>query len=400
MTRFVDRFEINKLPFWIGWNLFHLPGDRIVVPNPSGLRIVKYRGTPCYGTAPSLMVFRDVETPDSPIRCERAFSFEKDVVEAACRFRRMGIAMTAVLTGEPPDGHVAVVLSEVQGRGRDRRTLSHLAVLDPGLERIVACEMIGAGNPTNQFPVERAPNGTSLIYVAGAKALVKLRFDARTGTLEREASVPYAFRRRTGTTPTLMEADGRRLLVLVDARCAPARSAAAATSRTSRLVAFDRERLERPPSVTSLPRIIDTVENSPAAAGSDVVVTNYTGYTPDGPKDGRRDIGKGVAGLRWNEARGAFDVSWLREDIQISGVPTISTGSGLVYGSGAEADGLTYVYGLELTTGKTSVRVAAGPSHNTSRRAKDAVFDAGNNFVIDDDGSAVFAAGQTLVRVR
>ena len=400
--RFADSFEINTLPVWIGWNLFRLPGGRTVVPNPSGLRIGKYRGTPCYGTSPSLLVFADGDTPGSPIRCVHKFEFTKDALEAACGFRKTAIGRTAIFTGELPTGEVAVTVIEKSGR----TTRPHVAVLDTGLTSILACAPLGGEGEeiTNQFPVELASDGSNLAYFALENTLVAMRYDPRSNALHPVGEAEVRYRARTGTTPTLVDTpDGRRLIVTVDARCAVAKVFTGAIrcaddARPSELVVLDRTNLSAPPLRVPLPDIFDTVENSPASYSGDVVVANYSGYSPDGKKDGRRDFARGVALMRWNGR--TFAPVWVRDDIQISGVPTISAGSGMVYSSGGEADGNTYVYGLDLATGQTRMRALAGPSENTSRKRKDGVFDAGNNILVNDDGSAIFPAGETLVRVR
>lgn len=86
-------------------------------------------------------------------------------------------------------------------------------------------------------------------------------------------------------------------------------------------------------------------------------------------------------------------------------LPTISEASNLVYGSGAEADGYTYFDGLRLRSnaagagGEVFIRKRLGPSTDTRRGAKDAIFDVGNNTLINDDGSAIWSGGESLVRV-
>ncbi|MEL6877791.1 MAG: hypothetical protein AAGL68_06800 [Pseudomonadota bacterium] len=402
--RFAGSFEINKLPLWVGWNLFTLPGDRVVVPNPSGLRIGRYRGTPCYGTAPSLMVFQDGPTPVSPIECVHAFEFTQSALSEACGFRRTAIGTTAVLTGELLNGEVAVTIVEERGRGRRKEQITHLAVLDPDLSRIVACAPVGQGTASNQFPVDRDASGASIAYVATETEIVKMRRSSSQGTFERVDAARTNFRGRTGTTPTLMDtSDGRRLLIVVDGRCAVTKVftgeiECSEDNRPSELVVLDRDNLSAQPLRVPLPEIIDTVENSPAVLGGDIVVANYSGYTPDGIKDGSPDFARGIVKLRWTGT--GFAQAWLRNDLQISGIPTISSASQMVYSSGAEADGNTYVYGLDLATGETRYRALAGPSKSTSERLRDGVFDAGNNTLINDDGSAIFPAGETLVRAR
>ena len=399
-----DTFQINQAPLSVGWNLFRLPGDRIVVPNTTGLRMAQYRDQLCYGKDPSLLVFQDGSGPGSPIRCVHKFEFTKARLEAACGFRKRLFGRTGIFTGELASGHVAVSTVE---KGTDRtggEDVTHLMVLDPGLTRIVACAEVGPTEPSNQFAVESNAGQRTHVYFATSLEVAKMTFDPTNDTLRKSASAPLAFRERTGTAPTLVDtSDGRRWLVTVDGRCAVTnvfngKIECSGSDAPSRLVAVDRADMTARPLLVDLPDYIDTVENSPAVSGNDVVVANYSGYSPDGNKDGRRDFARGVVKLRWDGR--TFRTAWERPDVQISGVPTISSGSSLVYGSGAEVDGMTYFYGLDLLTGETRVRLPVGPSEDTSKRLRDAVFDAGNNTVINDDGSAVLPGGNTLVRVR
>ena len=136
----------------------------------------------------------------------------------------------------------------------------------------------------------------------------------------------------------------------------------------------------------------------PTVEGDNIVVTNYTGYTPDGKKDGEPDRATGVVKLSWDDASAGFAIDWTRPQIQMSGVPTISAGSGLVYSSGSESDRVTYFYGLDLATGETVVRERLGPSFDTDGQS--AIFDAGNSTLVSDDGSAIVAGGESLIRIR
>lgn len=407
--RFVDSFELNAMQVWIGWNLFGLDDGRIIIPNPSGLRLRQYRGQPCYGREPSLLVFRDGETSGSPMECIQKFEFSRDVVEEACGFRRLGIGSTAVLTGVTYTGEIAVTLVHRTRRGPDE---AWLAILDNDLTRIVACAKVGDSNPSNMFPIERISTEESVMYLATEETLVAMSYNAANASLTRIGSVDIPYRQRTGTTPTLLGFGQDRWIISVDAQCAVTRVFTGAIecdetdTRPSRIVAVRRPLGSGELVSYDLPEFIDTVENSPAVAGTDIVVANYSGYTPEGERDGRPDRATGVVKLSWNSAEQRFQTDWTNRDIQFSGVATISTGANLVYGSGSEADGFTYFYGLRLRddgqgrAGEVVVRTRVGPSTPSRRRAKDAVYDAGNNIVINDDGSAIWPGGNVLVRIR
>ena len=87
----------------------------------------------------------------------------------------------------------------------------------------------------------------------------------------------------------------------------------------------------RPGPITThdLPDYIDTVENSPSVRGLSLVVCDYSGYTPDGPKGGVPDFAMGLAKVSWNPATGGWGApgDWATDAYQCSGVPTISEGA-------------------------------------------------------------------------
>lgn len=410
--RFVDSFKLNDLPFFIGWNFFALKDGRIVVPNPSGLRVRAHRKSVCAGRHPSLLVFRDGTTSDSAIQCVHKFEFTPSVVESACGFRRMTPGTAAVGVDVLLDGDIAARLRRETGRGRSKNRETWVAILDNAMTHIKACTKVSDGNTTNGVPMERGSDGSTIFYLATETEIIAMRYRARDGVLERAAAVPVQYRGRTGTTPTLLGFDKDAWIVTVDGRCAVTKVFSGkiecddADAGPSELVATPRPLGSGPTVRLPLPDFIDTVENSPAVAGNDIVVSNYSGYTPDGKKDGRPDRATGVVKLSWNPGTDVFEIDWQNADIQFSGVPTISTGANLVYGSGAEADGYTYFYGLRLRddakgpAGELVVRVQVGPSVETRRGRGDGVYDAGNNILINDDGSAIWPGGESLVRIR
>lgn len=173
-----------------------------------------------------------------------------------------------------------------------------------------------------------------------------------------------------------------------------------------------------------------------------VVIANYSGYLPNGLRvppggqrppegaavwgrspDARPDFATGLVTLRYVPERRTFDILWEDSSTQISGVPTISAGSNLVYGTGAEEDsGMLYLYGLLLEDdvrgpgGTRVLRTELGSAPfrtpvvdadgNTIFPVEDyqlqpgELFDAGNNLLVNSDDSIVFSGGRALVRVR
>ncbi len=396
--RFVDREKINALPISIGWNFHVLADGRVLVPNTNGMRLGSNRE--CRGRHPSFLIYRDGATSDSQLSCVGKFEFSPTVVEQACGFRDVNALSTPIFSDVLHDGSIA---ARVVRRARGE-TETYIAVIDNGLTRIRSCTRAFEGTQSNASPLERLPNGGTRIYVPTDTTIVAFDYDPAAAAVKKSGEVAIAFRARTGTTPTLVETGNRRFLVVVDAQCAVDNvfrgtiSCDTENTAPSALVAIPLPLGSGQTIRTELPAYITTVENSPAASGADVVVANYTGYTPDGPRDGRRERATGIVKLRWNEADARFMIAWERPDLQISGVPTISRATGLVYGSGSEPDRQTYFYGLRLSDGATVQRTNVGASYRIKKRA--GIFDAGNNIIINDDGSAIWPGGESLVRIR
>lgn len=414
---FADSYKINALPFWIGWNLIGLEGNRIVVPNPSGLRLRRHRDGPCYGKTPSLLVFTDGNTPDSPIQCIKKFEFSEDIIEAACGWRNPVIGSTAVINAVTFTGEVAVSLvreiPEVKVNGKKLKQ-SWLAILNNQLDEIVACGEVGETTISNMMPTEPGNKGETLIYVATEKELVEMVFDSNNNTLTRRNGILANYRGgRTGTTPTLLGfGDQDRFIISIDARCATANVFTGAIEcdkhydGPSQLVAIRRPLDAGAVIRFDLPGFLDTVENSPAVSGKHIVFANYSGYTPDGKKDGKPNFAMGVVKLSWDADKQQFQTDWVRRDIQVNSSMTISESANMAYGSGAQSNGYTYFYGFRLQddkygkAGELLVKTRVGPSRDSRKKGNDRVFDAGNNIVINDDGSAIWPGGEVLVRIK
>jgi hypothetical protein len=276
-----------------------------------------------------------------------------------------------------------------------------------------------------------------------------MTFHAGTKALRRVWARPLALRRRTGTTPTVVNAPtGERLLVLVDGQCAVTNVLNGLIVcddkvAPSRLIGVRREDdTGGAPAVIAadLPGYIRTVENSPAVLGDLIAIANYSGYLPNGllvPPGGQKprgdegtwgtsadaitDFATGIVVMKYDPRRG-FVLAWEDAKTQISGVPTISGGANMVYGTGAEeADGKLYFYGFRLEAddrgpaGARVIRKELGKApfrqarrnpvgHNVIAPAEygmspGELFDAGNNMVLNSDGSLFFPGGRALVRI-
>ena len=423
---YVDHIRTSLLPLQMSWNMFTLAeGDRVIAPMPRGMRTSDARKLGCRGNHPAIAAFKDGDDPASPIICDKIFEYTPERLQSACGFSEPVPYSVGNLTAVLYNGDIATVIAHDrmkqprpaqigrvpsgQAVGRD----SYLAIISNDLSRIKACSLIGETSITNQFSVERTSDTLNTMYLATGRSLVAMQYDTVTNALTRRASIDIPLRERTGTTPTLLGFSGDdQFVFLIDARCAVANiftgEIECSKTRTgaSRLIAVRRDFDEDAVVYHDLPEFIDTVENSPAAYGNSIVITNYSGYHPDGSKDGEPDFAKGVVKVSWDPVAQRFQTDWANPEVQISGIPTISAGSNMMYSSGAEPDGYTYFYGLRLNDdesgkgGEVLLRERVAISTPSRRGANDQVFDQGNGTLILDDGSAVFPGGPSLVRIK
>lgn len=398
--QFHDRIELHDDFRSIGWPFFGLAGDRIIVPAFGGLNLPHFEGTPCFGTIDALVTFRDGDTIGSPIECVGQFAFTPERIEAACGFQPTELARIGTPNGVLYTGEVATVMQLATG-------ISYMLILDHDLTTIKTCEWIDGSRPTNQFPVEKLSETESAMYVASEGGIIKLVYAADANTLTRVWKRGDDFRGgRSGTTPTLMGFEGDQFVVVVDAPCAVRNPLSgnilcdAGDNAPARLVAIRRDDDRDDIYTVDLPDYIDTIENSPAVRGYDAVVANYTGYTPDGLKDGQPDFATGIAKLSWKPKQQLLSVDWHTDQVQVNSVPLILAQPYVALGTGAEEDGLTYQYAFLMRTGQLVARVPVGSATETSPGAADQVFDAGNNQLISDDRSIIWPGGNTLVRVK
>lgn len=395
----VDTFKLNG-PLSLSWNIRGLhdaAGGRFVVPQPLGLRRGEDPKSPCAGTKDALLVFRDGRTPDSPIRCEKKLEFDEVKLRGLCGAPagwKMAYSSTAVEVLQTGDLLTQVVF---RPRARLRGTKkSYLAIVDNQLSQFKACSVLGDGRPSNASPHELIAPGQVAIYTPLDNSIVKTLYNSRTNRLSRLWEAPVNFRRRTGTTPTLVGKGKDKFVVAVDAQCAVTNHLTGNIAcdedkaRPSRLVVVRRNGSKPTVESVNLPAFIKTVENSPSATGNTLVVADYGGYKPTLASGG-------VVALQWQPSQQQWKTLWANPAVQMNGITTISEASGLVYSSGMEKDQYVYAYGLQLfpaagrNGGELVFRKKVGPANLT--------WDAGNQTVINDDKSLMFATWTGVVRL-
>lgn len=445
---FVDRFEINALPTSIPWNLGALADGRIVVPDQNG-----YFGSEdsdvCGSFDPSFLVLGDDPSDlASPIRCEGAIALSPGEIRDACGVS--GGVLMRTLTGiglmGTFDGHLGT-LAVFDDGGVDQ---VYLVLFDVFADTITSCGFVDDSVPTNEVAAEPVEGGGTEFYLPTGDAIVKMRSTPGDTSVTRVWERPVPVRERTGTTPTLVDTpDGERFVVTIDAKCAVVSVvngliACNDDASPSRLLAVRRDDAVAPGDevvIADLPEWLDTAENSPAARRGTVVVANYSGYLPNGLElapgspvpegspatwlvspDASPNVATGIVAMAWDAAAGTFVEAWSVPDRQVSGVPTISAGANLVYGSGAEeATGRSVLYGFRLFDdesgpgGAEVLRVELGDApfrtattdangnvifeRSSYNLEKGELYDGGNNQLVLDDGSLILTMASALVRV-
>ncbi len=195
----------------------------------------------------------------------------------------------------------------------------------------------------------------------------------------------------TGTTPTLLGEPDGGIVLMVDGH-AP----------QNNLVAFWRGDI--PPDWAGLPgedrRLAGkiplpfstpegeghTAENSPAVLGDAVFIAQWAGFNPDCSPP------KGVQRVDWNAKARRFDLVWANPDAHFNGIPTASSASGLVYGTG-RGTGCTYAHrGLDIETGEIRLDVPLGDNEGFT--------DQGNQQAIANDGSIIVGVRKGTLRIH
>ncbi|MEM0999413.1 MAG: T9SS type A sorting domain-containing protein [Bacteroidota bacterium] len=253
----------------------------------------------------------------------------------------------------------------------------------------------------NAFPIDE----DNSMYVVTTHRLIKFAWDGTDLSREWQANYDFvldgptgSFAEGSGTTPTLMGfgLGNDQLIVVADGHA------------DNNLVAFWRE---LPPGWTGVPgmdlrfadsiriplassfsNIFQSIENSPTVRGYDVGIAQFNGFLGYDCNNI-----KGVQKITWDTAADSFFVAWTNGQVNMNGVLNYSAGSNLVYCSGKEADCNYYYYGVNWTTGNLDFRVLLGPEGTFT---DDPYYDAGNNNLIDEDGSIYFSGGASLVKVE
>ena len=402
---YVDRFKLDGVRS-ISWNILGVgdeDGGRFIVPQPQGLSVDEHKGTPCYGETPALLVFGDGDKTTSPLECRQKFELNEALLRERCEVPaggRMGYSASAVAVLHT--GEIVTKAEFHYGRLRNRKINSYMVVLDNELRSVKQCALIDDFRITNNAPGEPLGRDRSALYYPTDDGIVKMVYDARRNTIKRAWKKQISFRGRTGTTPTKVVVGKDRFIVVIDGECAVGGSGnpvdvitgkirCSETDPTpSRLIAISLDDPDAEPHILSLPANIRTIENSPSSSGDMVVVANYGGYKPT--KETR-----GVVAARWNAVHKSWEIAWHNPDIQMNGVTTISEATGLVYSSGMEDDGNVYMYGLKLR-GNESHAGGEVVFRKKIGRAQ-AAWDAGNNTIINDDGSMLYCTSKGIARL-
>lgn len=447
---FAGLFTVNERLTSLPWNLVALADGRVIVPDSDGFDLVP-ADHPCYtGKDMTFLQLRDNDAdPQSPIQCIGALALKANNVRQLCGTGplakiegRSGTAADVTYTGE------IVTHLTIEDGGQEA---SYLLVMSYDMKQALTCARLDESRVTNAAAAEPVDDDTTAMYYATEDAIVKMVYRSSSKMLTRAWERKLNLRRRTGTTPTILNApNGDKLLVLVDGTCAVTNVPNGLIvcedgAAPSRLIGVRREDdTKGAPAVisTELPAYIRTIENSPSVRRDMVVLANYSGYLPNGllvPPGGQKpegddtswgtspdavpDFATGVAALRYAPAKNGFDLMWADARTQISSVTAISEGSNMVYGTGAEEESKkTYFYGFLLEAddrGPAGTRVIrkelANAPFRTPRRnlqghnvflpndfkiQSGELYDQGNNMVINSDRSILFPGGSALVRIR
>ncbi len=445
----LDYFEVNKFPTSITWNLFSMDDGRVIVPDASGFMSGNRKDR---SLNPSWLILSDNNKvgANSEIKLLDKFEFKPSDLQDFIK-PPAGSKLARLTAGNSSVPMYSKEIATVIAYKKDKKRYSYLLIINLEEKKLVASELVGEGLLSNAMAAEPFGNDGTAIYVPLEESMVKMVWSASKKKVEQHWSVKLPVRRRTGTTPTLVNtSDGKQFVVVIDSECAVASVtnaliACSEEERPSQLVAVERStpKDQRPFILTTdLPSWLRTVENSPSAAGDRIIVANYSGYLPNGlmvpaggeiketetprwlvSKDAIEDFAKGLVALKYDKGKKNFVIDWENDDIQINGITAISTGSNMVYGSGAEEEnGKSWLYGFQLTDSdsgnkgdlKLRVELGAAPFRGSKRDrkgnliiprkqyqlTKNEIFDMGNQILILEDGSIIVSGGRAIVRVR
>lgn len=331
--------------------------------------------------------------PDCP-RCEleisRKFEIPKSTGELTIHFT-VGY-----------DGHIFVLMED-----------SKIAAVSLRTGEVLDVHELGAGGSGYSYHNAFASDENGRLYISSQSGVTALDWNGRRFAQAWEAA--YDFRgpgcsepRRqsrlrerlrtirgkrctgTGTTPTLIGTPENGVVVMVDGH-AP----------QNNLVAFWRGDIPRgwkglpgeDPRLAgqiALPLSTPegeghTAENSPSVLGNSVFIAQWAGFNPDCTPP------KGVQRVDWKPAQRKLELVWANPEAHFNGIPTASSATNLVYGTG-RGEGCTYAYrGLDIDTGE--IRLDLPMSDD------DALTDQGSQQAIAEDGSIVVGVRKGTLRI-
>lgn len=375
MFRQVSYLDLPRGRWDFDWNVAALRSGEIIVSNISRNQFVLLRDT-------------RPDCPTCPLAIARTITVPKSAGEITIHF------------SVSYDGHILVLMEG-----------NRIAAISLATGAVVAVHPLGEGFAYhNAFAHDEAGR----IFITTQQGIMALRWDGRSFRTEWQA--PYDFRgpgcrepRRqsrlrerlktirgqrctgTGTTPTLLGDTRSGLVVMVDGH-AP----------QNNLVAFwrgaipadwrgipgeDRRLAGRIALPLSTPEGEGhTAENSPAVLGNAVFVAQWAGFNPDCTPP------RGVQRVDWDAAARRFRLVWANSEAHFNGIPTASSRTGLVYGTG-RGNGCIYAFrGLDIATGRIMLDVPLG--------REDAFTDQGNQQAIADDGSIVLGVRKGTLRLH
>lgn len=300
------------------------------------------------------------------------------------------------------DGHILILMED-----------NKIAAISLASGEVAAVHSLGSGGSGYSYHNAFATDETGRIFISSQQGVTAIDWDGRTfrtawevaydsrgpGCREPRRSSRLRERLRTirgktctgtGTTPTLIGTPEDGLVVMVDGH-AP----------KNNLVAFWRGAIpadwqgilgegRRLAGRIALPLSTPegeghTAENSPATLGNAIFIAQWAGFNPDCSPP------RGVQRVDWNAEARRLELVWANPDIHFNGIPTASSATGLVYGSG-RGTGCTYAYrGLDIATGALRLDVPLGED--------DGFTDQGNQQAIANDGSIVVGVRKGTLRL-
>lgn len=331
-----------------------------------------------------------VDCPECNLTINRTFKVPRSVGELTIHF------------SVSYDGHIFVLLED-----------NKIAAISLNTGNVVAVHAIGNGENGFSYHNAFANDETGRIFISSQQGVTALDWNGDEFEIAWEAEYNFRgpgcrepkrdsrLRERirtirgktctgTGTTPTLLGSPEDGVVIMVDGH-APQNNLIAFwrgdVPRGWRGISGEDVRLAGKIALPNSTPIGEghTAENSPAVLGNSIFVAQWAGFRPDCSPP------KGVQRVDWNDRRRKFELVWANPDVHFNGIPTASSVTGLVYGTG-RSDGCVFSYkGLDIDTGM--VRLDVPLSEDT------AFTDQGNQQAIANDGSIVVGVKRGTLRL-